>query len=370
MNSNVDFLLRAFENGMFSNDGIVKAYHQVLDLIVSGVRLSTEDVARYNDLRAAAQAIYQRDNNETPSTASASVDNEASARHPQPVTENIGSGIAVRRPLDSEDYKYLEIVSEGSRLIKKYNTMSTNLLFKFKSEHKLEAPIVWLESALKEIIEKITRNVNPSDRIGMTLISEETPDKPVGFSFRRADQLNATVMMGTLEKILASNVSFFTHDTLRLRVDRVSLPVGNGGPSRLKMTGTTFNEFCRRKRGIIQINNADNLCLARALVVSIAIVDNDPRVRSFKNGHPIVELRALELCTDAVVDLSNGGTLEHIRQFQHHLLDYTIVVYNHRQGKTVYFEGPRDPARKVLNLLFENNHYNVIESLTAAFSAK
>ncbi|KAB0800406.1 hypothetical protein PPYR_06146 [Photinus pyralis] len=145
MNSNVDFLLRAFENGMFSNDGIVKAYHQVLDLIVSGVRLSTEDVARYNDLRAAAQAIYQRDNNETPSTASASVDNEASARHPQPVTENIGSGIAVRRPLDSEDYKYLEIVSEGSRLIKKYNTMSTNLLFKFKSEHKLEAPIVWLE---------------------------------------------------------------------------------------------------------------------------------------------------------------------------------------------------------------------------------
>ena len=59
---------------------------------------------------------------------------------------------------------------------------------------------------------------------------------------------------------------------------------------------------------------------------------------------------------------------EEIIDFQAYLNDYTIVVYNSRDGSSVYFEGPRAPGRNCLNLIMENHHFNVILSLTGVFA--
>ncbi|KAB0790193.1 hypothetical protein PPYR_15473, partial [Photinus pyralis] len=219
--------------------------------------------------------------------------------------------------------------------------------------------------SLTALINYITKRRSVSDRIGLMLTNSEFPDNPLGFSFRRIDQLNANVMLKTMDKVMQSNKAFFSSDALRVDVSLITLPNGKG---RQRMTGVTFEEFSQRKHGIILINNNDTLCLARALVTAIAFRNNSPDLPYLKVGHALQTEKARELYAAAGVDLSNGGTIEHIRQFQNYLTDFTIVVYNHRLGKTVYFEGPRAPQRQVLNLLMENEHYNVITSLTSAFS--
>ncbi|KAK4882043.1 hypothetical protein RN001_005362 [Aquatica leii] len=242
------------------------------------------------------------------------------------------------------------------------------MVFKFKETEEASNPLLWLENAINEILGHLLRDADPSDRVGMTLRNDNYPEKPIGISFRRVDQLNAKVVMATLEKILQSNANFFSNDALRLHMDRVSLPVGFGA-SRDRMTGVSYEEFCRRKRGILVVENDDTLCLARALVLAIAWKAKDPLLYSLQlAGNLQTKQRAEDLCRAAEVNLNNGGNREHIQQFQDHLVDYTVVVYNNRLGTSVYYEGPRSSDRTVLNLILENNHYNVITNVCSAFS--
>jgi hypothetical protein len=77
---------------------------------------------------------------------------------------------------------------------------------------------------------------------------------------------------------------------------------------------------------------------------------------------------ACQLCQNAGVDLSHGGRYEHVELFQNYFTEYTIVVYSSRSGTTRYFTGDMASGRPRLNLIMENFHYNVIFSLTGAFS--
>ncbi|XP_031355210.1 uncharacterized protein LOC116179552 [Photinus pyralis] len=288
-------------------------------------------------------------------TGSNNINSEPSTSGLHQLSPQVGRGVP-RRFL---------VLSEGERVIKKFNLTAQQLTIKFDDAEPNEAPLEWLKKSLTALINYITKRRSVSDRIGLMLTNSEFPDNPLGFSFRRIDQLNANVMLKTMDKVMQSNKAFFSSDALRVDVSLITLPNGKG---RQRMTGVTFEEFSQRKHGIIIINNNDTLCLARALVTAIAFRNNSPDLPYLKVGHALQTEKARELYAAAGVDLSNGGTIEHIRQFQDHLTDYTIVVYNHRMGKTVYFEGLRSPQRQVLNLLMENEHYNVITSLTSAFS--
>ncbi|KAK5650288.1 hypothetical protein RI129_001317 [Pyrocoelia pectoralis] len=224
----------------------------------------------------------------------------------------------------------------------------------------------WL-NAFEELHGYIVKDAAPSDRVGIVLRNPNFPDKPIGLSFRRVDQLSVKVIMALLDKVMQSNASFFSSDLLVLNVDRVTIPVGYG---RKNLTGLKFEDFCRAKRqGIIVVPASnDNNCLARALILAIAFRNNDPMRSSMETGCPLLQRRAMQLCQSGSVDLSQGGSYQHIQSFQNHLASYTIVVYNSRVGDSVYFEGPREQGRVVLNLLLEDEHYNVITSLTSAFT--
>ncbi|XP_055374404.1 uncharacterized protein LOC129607410 [Condylostylus longicornis] len=111
----------------------------------------------------------------------------------------------------------------------------------------------------------------------------------------------------------------------------VKLPQGTG--KTLKYTN--FDDECKHRRGVITISNRDNLCLPRALIVVIHQVEKSVDYKQIiKSNSKLQTKKATELIENA--------------------------------GKDVIFEGLG--TGKKLNLLFHKNHYNVITSLTAAFS--
>jgi hypothetical protein len=68
-------------------------------------------------------------------------------------------------------------------------------------------------------------------------------------------------------------------------------------------------------------------------------------------------------------DLTNGGGLEELRQFQKYLSDYKIVAFDGLRPDGVIFSGHSLSAKKLYLLYgFESGHYNVITNLKAAMA--
>ena len=67
------------------------------------------------------------------------------------------------------------------------------------------------------------------------------------------------------------------------------------------------------------------------------------------------------------VDLSNGGGLEELQQFQDYLSDYKIVVFDGLSSVRLVFSG-NSLSTKKFYLLYdsEKGHYNVITNIKAA----
>jgi hypothetical protein len=112
------------------------------------------------------------------------------------------------------------------------------------------------------------------------------------------------------------------------------------------------------------------LCLAHALVIAMAQV----------NIHPNYELYRHSICLNKTVDnllnvsgfdLSNGGSLEELWQFQEYLSDYKIVVLDGLIPDRDIFSGKSLSAKK-LYLLYDRDcgNYNVITNVEAAMAKK
>jgi hypothetical protein len=74
------------------------------------------------------------------------------------------------------------------------------------------------------------RNVDDSDMVGLAIHHEGTGprDKPIGFSFRRRDQLSTEVIWRLFEKVAQSNSRFNALDPLSIILHYVKMPTGFG----------------------------------------------------------------------------------------------------------------------------------------------
>ena len=100
------------------------------------------------------------------------------------------------------------------------------------------------------------------------------------------------------------------------------MPVGHG---RVKCEGRPLETMVRLKKSIVEVK-AKNNCLAHALVITKARLDNDPNYESYRHGYkicPIVD-RLLETTG---IDLSTGGGIPELMRFQEHFKEYRIVVF-------------------------------------------
>ncbi|XP_055389973.1 uncharacterized protein LOC129618958 [Condylostylus longicornis] len=181
--------------------------------------------------------------------------------------------------------------------------------------------------------------------VGLTFCGESFQHRgPAWLAYRPAESLNT--------------------DNFCVTVTHVSLPVGRGRPKKYN----NFVEECKQRTGIISINNKDNLCLPRALITAIAKIENDvnyEKIRRDVNKQQLTKAQELVKQANVIIPVLGCGVTE-LKQFQSHLNNYKIVVYEYGGGgRDVIFEGSNHGKR--INLLHYDDHFNVITSLTAAF---
>jgi hypothetical protein len=185
-------------------------------------------------------------------------------------------------------------------------------------------PITHFQTGLTELFEYAIRNCRDSDMVGLTIHNEvNVQDKAIGISFRRKYQISEDVIWSVFEKVAQSNARFNALDKLRVVVHSVKTPVGYG---HVKTKDRQLEAMAHQKRSIIEVKAEQN-CLAHALIIAIARLNNDPNYNSYRHGYKL-KPKVDHLLRTTGIDLADGGGIPEFAIFQEHFKkDYRIVVY-------------------------------------------
>ena len=212
------------------------------------------------------------------------------------------------------------------------------------------------------LLKDVTEGMNSTDQVRFVLRSNQL-QFPISLPFCPLEELTTEKVLSQVEKVVQSNEEFRLNDTVNIDLIRVAMPHGSG---RSKRTTLNVRDYLGKKRSVIPITNKDDLCLARALVVSIARIEQDPRYnRIIEPGCSIQRERAFDLHEAANVPLGPCG-LKEVDLFQHYLTSYEITVVSGDQDNCIIYP-PHPPAspnpEKSIYLYYQANHFDVITKL-------
>jgi hypothetical protein len=248
----------------------------------------------------------------------------------------------------------VKFIDHHENYIRKFRLHATDFLFKFTNPPTGTNEFDWIRKGLSQIIKKAKADSSPSDYLGFKLESINLKSKEPGYvSFRPAKEISKDVLWQIFGGLLQSNAeNIKSTDTFKVTVTRVNVPVGKG---RVRPgMYNNFDEECKARKGIVVINNKDNLCLARAIVVAIANVTKDPEYKAIRQDMGQRQtFRAKKLMAKACVDIpEEGAGIPELEKFQAYLKKYKITVYNYdTKGRDVYFCGGNEDAKLRINLL-------------------
>jgi len=127
-------------------------------------------------------------------------------------------------------------------------------------------------------------------------------------------------------------------DTLVVIVHSVKMRVGFGYG--IKTKGRPLSVMAHLKKSIAEVKTEEN-CLAHALIIAIAKVDNDANYKSYRQCRKIRSV-VQTLLQETGIDLNNGAVFSELNRFEEHFRDYKIVAY---QGLGCY-DNVRRPGRR------------------------
>ncbi|XP_018574533.1 uncharacterized protein LOC108913463 [Anoplophora glabripennis] len=258
------------------------------------------------------------------------------------------------------------IIRDAVKKVRRFNLVGRTLEFKIKPVPVGEEPVGWVKEAIQQAIAKGAEGLNPEDQVSFSFCSRDFVRGDGWVRFKPAGEVTYDDVWGVISSVYQSNSAGLNTETFCLGVTSVKMPAGKGNDrGRLY---NTFDEECALRKGIMKIDNKDNLCLPRALVVAIAQVTKDAEYRKVRRDIGKIQTqRAQDLIRVPGVTIPEEGCgILELQEFQRYLTNYRIVVYQYgSKGRDAIFKGCTEGTS--LNLIYHEGHYNVITSLTAAF---
>ena len=275
-----------------------------------------------------------------------------------------------RKSDDEQDVEqgeyYYDIESVKKYYSKKFRMSATDHRVRFNN---VLADIDLLEShertqaIFHHLLEDVTWGMNPNDQVRFILRSEQL-DTPISLPFMEVERLTTERFFSQIERVIQSNQEFRLNDTVTIDINHVKTPQGSG-KSRGKRTTLNVREHLKEKKSIIRINNNDDFCLARALAVSIARIENDPKYDQIRHSKRHIQLeRALNLHQAANVPLGPCGMNE-VKLFQNYLTNYQIIVVSGDHNNSIIYppQPPGTDEKPTISLYLHDKHFDVITTL-------
>ena len=190
------------------------------------------------------------------------------------------------------------------------------------------------QTIFEHLLKDVTRDMNEKDHVRFVLRSDQL-DTPISMPFMSVEQLTTERVFSQIERVIQSNRDFRLNDTVTVDIIHVEAPQGSG---RSKRTTLNIREYLHKKGSVITINNNDNLCLARALVVAVARIEKDPKYDQIRKSNKSIQReRAMELHRAANVPFGPCG-LDEVDLFQKYLTDYQITVVSGDHNDSIIYQ--------------------------------
>ena len=121
------------------------------------------------------------------------------------------------------------------------------------------------------------------------------------------------------------------------------------------------------KKSVVELKASEN-CLARAIIIGIAKLENDPDYKPYQQGRKI-RLVVQTLLSKTGLDLPGRGGIPQLIKFQEHFREYKITVYHGLACEDIIFLGQVDSPKRI-NLLYDDveQHYHVIVNITGSMA--
>ena len=228
-----------------------------------------------------------------------------------------------------------------------------------------------LRRAVNQVLTTTTPPLHDQDRLYFTIASNRLHNNFQGWGLRAGewrqggDRVEA--LFQRLAQALNSNEQFEMDDSFQVSITQVHhAPQGTGSRRQNKPGHQPLRNLIPKKRSIIQIQNKDDLCCARALVTAKAKVDQHPKYNSIRQGTKLQKEMALLLHHEANVPFGPCG-YDALTQFSTapSLTGYQILLVDADRSFHITTFGPLQD--KQLILLHEKSHYDIITKLPAFF---
>ena len=265
---------------------------------------------------------------------------------------------------DEQGQRYFDLDSTRKYNSEKFGMTATDQRVRFNNVlggRDLLESIEDTHKIFHHLLEEVTEGMNPKDQVRFILRSEQL-DTPISLPFMELEQLTTEKVYAQIEKVVQSNQDFRLNDTVTIDINHVAIPEGSG---RAKRTLPNIRDHLKSKGSIICINNFDDLCLARALVVGIANIENDPKYNQIiKSDRPVQRRKALALHQAANVPLGPCD-LNRVKLFQNYLANYRIVVVSGAHNNTIIYPPQKSGTgeKPVLGLYYNDDHFDTITSI-------
>ena len=272
-------------------------------------------------------------------------------------------------PEQGEDYYTIE--SSKKYYSKKFGMTATDHKVRFNdvlADFDLLESHQSTQKIFHHLLEDVTWDMNPNDQVRFILRSEQL-DTPISIPFLPVERLTTERVFSQIERVIQSNQEFRLNDTVTIDINHVKTPEGRG-KSKLKRTTLNIRDHLKEKKSIICINNKDDFCLARALVVSIARIENDPKYKHISDSRkPLQREKALDLHVAANVPLGPCG-IDEVKLFQQYLSNYQIIIVSGDHNNSIIYppQPPGTDEKPIISLYLHANHFDVITTLPGFLS--
>ena len=289
------------------------------------------------------------------------------------IIRNIQTGRGEKRKSDEPllpEKDFYEKESVTKHKSKKFRMTATDHTIRFNtvlSELDLIESYERTQAIFEHLLNDVTRNMNKKDQVRFVLRSDQL-DTPISMPFMDVEQLTPERVFSQIERVIQSNRDFRLNDTVTVDIIHVEAPQGSG---RSKRTTLNIREYLHKKGSVITIKNNDNLCLARALVVAIAKIENDPSYTDLRDSKKRVQQnKAIALHERANVPFGPCG-LPEVDLFQKYLSNYEINIVSGNHNDSIIYRPKPSTNNNVtpIYLYLHDNHYDVITSMPGFLSA-
>ena len=126
-----------------------------------------------------------------------------------------------------------------------------------------------LHEIFESLLNAVTKDIPAHDQVRFVLRSPQL-QYPITLPFLPLSRLTAEHVLAEIEHVIQSNREFRLNDSVQVNLIHFEMP--NGG-TETKRSEINLEKHLAKKGSVIQIQNKDDMFLARALVVSIAKIE-------------------------------------------------------------------------------------------------